>query len=190
MYRLDGSQYMCKGPYLICDGGYHKWRCLQCPMKNPDGINVLRFCKMVESMRKDSECTFGILKGRFRILKYGFRYHDSNKIDNVVFSCAILHNMLLRWDGLDEWERGVDYERQDGLHEVDDLLRIIEEDPGNANLQGDYSMTNKQYRSRRNPHSILATHTQSDNVDLFRKLVINFITKRRLGKVQWPERRQ
>jgi hypothetical protein len=30
----DGVDIVEKGLYLIVDGGYHKWRCLQCPFKH------------------------------------------------------------------------------------------------------------------------------------------------------------
>ena len=59
-------------------------------------------------MRKDVECTFGILKGRFRILKTGIRQHDSVDVDNIWFTCCALHNMLLTIDGLNKkWENGI-----------------------------------------------------------------------------------
>ena len=56
-------------------------------------------------MRKDVECTFGILKGQFRILKTGIRLHGVNNADNIWLTCCALHNMLLDIDGLlVEWE--------------------------------------------------------------------------------------
>lgn len=41
------------------------------PLKQPSTYPELRFSDWLESMRKDVECTFGILKGRFRLLKTG-----------------------------------------------------------------------------------------------------------------------
>jgi hypothetical protein len=59
-------------------------------------------------MRKDVECTFGILKGRWRILKSGVYLKSAVGIDPVWFTCCALHNWLLEVDGLDEqWESGV-----------------------------------------------------------------------------------
>ena len=51
-------------------------------------------------MRKDVECTFGILKGRFRILKSGIRLHGVDVADNIWMIYCALHNMLLEKDGL------------------------------------------------------------------------------------------
>ncbi len=56
-------------------------------------------------MRKDAECTFGILKKRWLILKNHMLLHAKEKIDNIVFTCAILHNMLIehdKWQDEDE----------------------------------------------------------------------------------------
>ncbi len=59
-------------------------------------------------MRKVVECTFGILKGRWRILKAGVRIHSVDGVDEVWFTCCALHNWLLDIDGLNgEWENGV-----------------------------------------------------------------------------------
>mgnify|MGYP003331645556 FL=1 len=56
-------------------------------------------------MRKDVECTFGTLKGRFRILKAGVRMHGVNICDQIWLTCCALHNMLLDKDGLSiEWQ--------------------------------------------------------------------------------------
>ena len=59
-------------------------------------------------MRKDVECTFGILKGRWRILKSGVRTYGVDSVDHIWFTCCALHNWLLEVDGLSEkWVCGV-----------------------------------------------------------------------------------
>jgi hypothetical protein len=50
------------------------------------------------------ECTFGILKGRFRILRNALLFQTQAQIDNVFNTCCMLHNILLTFDGLDDWE--------------------------------------------------------------------------------------
>jgi len=58
-------------------------------------------------MRKDVECTFGIMKGRWRVLKSGIRLYRLRDADNIWKTCCALHNWLLEVDGLDEkWEDG------------------------------------------------------------------------------------
>ncbi len=57
-------------------------------------------------MRKDIECTFGILKVRWRILKSGVRISDVVNIDKVWFTCCALHNWLSEIDKLNSQWRG------------------------------------------------------------------------------------
>jgi hypothetical protein len=75
-------------------------------------------------MRKDVECTFGIMKGRFRVLKTGVRLHGIEATDKIWLTCCALHNFLLEEDGLDEqWKNGVpsDWEGDLGLHSSADV---------------------------------------------------------------------
>ena len=59
-------------------------------------------------MRKDVECTFGILKGRWRILKSGVRVYGVDKVDEIWMTCCALHNQLLDINGLsNKWNGGV-----------------------------------------------------------------------------------
>lgn len=53
-----------QGAWLLVDNGYLKWSCCIPPMKYPVRYDEKRWSEMLESMRKDVECTFGILKGR------------------------------------------------------------------------------------------------------------------------------
>jgi hypothetical protein len=45
-------------------------------------------------MQKDVECTFGILKGRWRILERGVRLHGVDAVNYVWLMCCALHNWL------------------------------------------------------------------------------------------------
>ena len=124
--KNDGTTTKEKGLYLIVDGGYHKWRCLQCPLKHTSIPKDALWSKWVESVRKDVECVFGILKGRFRCLKLPIYHHDNAVIDNMFFTCCILHNMLLTEDGYDRrWENGVNWAGQVGNHEEDEMPAIF-----------------------------------------------------------------
>ena len=53
-----------RGGWLLVDNGYLNWGVTIPPMKETATIAEWRFSKWLESMRKDVECTFGILKGR------------------------------------------------------------------------------------------------------------------------------
>jgi hypothetical protein len=51
-------------------------------------------------MRKNVECTSGILKVWWRILRSAVRISGVENIDKVWFTCCALHNSLLEIDGL------------------------------------------------------------------------------------------
>ena len=44
------------------------------------------------------------MKKRFLILKNPIRLHDPKQIENIVVTCAVLHNILLDYDGVMEEE--------------------------------------------------------------------------------------
>jgi len=129
--RICSRRY--QGAWLLVDNGYLQWATTMPPFKKSSDYKEIRWSEWLESMRKDVECTFGILKGRWRILKTGVRVHGTDAIDNIWCTCCALHNYLLEVDGLDEtWEhhQSTDccWEGNDGLHDLEDiplaLLRI------------------------------------------------------------------
>lgn len=102
MKDSEGNNCVQKGLYLICDGGYHRWPTLIPPYKHqvedcPKG----KWSKHVESLRKDVECTFGILKKRFAILKHRSRLHSKELVEDIFRSCCVLHNMNHDFDDYD-----------------------------------------------------------------------------------------
>ncbi|KAK1413609.1 hypothetical protein QVD17_35385 [Tagetes erecta] len=59
-----------------------------------------RFSGAQEAARKDVERAFGILKSRWGIVRLPARAWEENKIRKVMYACIILHNMILKDDGL------------------------------------------------------------------------------------------
>ena len=93
------------GVYLICDGGYHRWPCLNSPLKtSPAGSPVMQWSKKMELVRKGIEGVFGILKKRFKFLRNFNHLHNQSDVDNAMVTCCMLHNMLLEHDGFMEKE--------------------------------------------------------------------------------------
>jgi hypothetical protein len=96
------SQEKQTGTYLIVDGGYMKTDCMISPLPVTLDIEHQAWTTMLESTRKDIECTFGILKKRFTILTSGIRFFDTEKADKVFLVCCILHNMNHECNGWDD----------------------------------------------------------------------------------------
>jgi hypothetical protein len=127
LFSRDGqSKHKIKGAYLLCDGGYHKWRTMQCPVKLASDPDTVTWSRWVESVRKDIECTFGIVKGRFRILKLPILLQTEADIGNVFLTCCALHNELLRADAdTRAWEENVNFGGVDGEHDAVDQQNFV-----------------------------------------------------------------
>jgi hypothetical protein len=69
LYDETGIPRLCKGVYLIVDRGYEKEGHLMCPKAWPVEMKDVKWCEWLESCRKDVECTFGIIKERWRWLR-------------------------------------------------------------------------------------------------------------------------
>ncbi|CAH1444558.1 unnamed protein product [Lactuca virosa] len=61
--------------------------------------NGLKFKRAQERARKDVERAFGALKKRWHILKYLAPYMEEKKMSEVMYTCIILHNMILEDEG-------------------------------------------------------------------------------------------
>ena len=117
LYSFDAAGTVVKrnyqGAWLLFDNGYLSRSSTVPPIKTSNSRSEIRFSAWLESLRKDVECTFGILKGRWRILNTGIRLHGTCVPDKIFHTCCALHYLLLDVDGLnEEWNNGVpsDYE--------------------------------------------------------------------------------
>jgi hypothetical protein len=82
--------------YLICDNGYLRWPTSISPYANADCASLQGyFSTNLESVRKDVECTFGILKKRWRVLNDGFYYRDIKTCQKIFVTCCCLNNFLV-----------------------------------------------------------------------------------------------
>ena len=101
-------EFKYKGFYVIVDNGYLNWSVTVPPLKETNHRSEIRFSECLESLRKDTECAFVVLKERWRVLKAGIRFHGILTCDLVWLTCCALHNMLLEVDGLSKkWDQGV-----------------------------------------------------------------------------------
>ncbi|XP_071695224.1 uncharacterized protein [Rutidosis leptorrhynchoides] len=103
-FEVNGNQYT-KG-YYLADGIYPDWATLvkgfACLTDDPR----IKFTRFHASARKDVERAFGVLQGRFHILRLAARAMSINKMRRFMDCCIILHNMILEDQGfaLSDWE--------------------------------------------------------------------------------------
>jgi hypothetical protein len=69
LFNKQGLRTVYEGGFLIIVGGYLKLTCLMDPIYNSWPFNEVLWSEWIESIRKDVECTIGILKKRFNFLK-------------------------------------------------------------------------------------------------------------------------
>ena len=127
-YNSNGNivEHQYQGAWLISDNGYLRWSTIIPPFKTTTTYSQTRWSEWLESMRKDVECVFGIMKGRFRMLKSGMRLQSIDAVDSVWLTCCALHNWLLEVDGYDEkWNNGLksDWLTELGNFEFNDVVR-------------------------------------------------------------------
>jgi hypothetical protein len=102
LYRAglhENLRQRCRGAYLICDAGMPKEGCFMDPQHHRSTRNEVLFAEWLESVRKDVECTFGILKARFRYLRNKVQHHSMDIIEGAMKVCCMIHNMILVYDG-------------------------------------------------------------------------------------------
>lgn len=102
--------------FILGDSAYPSLSWLVPPFKNNGQLTAqqIEFNFIHSSTRMAVEKSFGILKGRFRRLKFFNEYQDIQFIVQIVIACCILHNICI--DGLDD---GMDlYDEDNGANVV------------------------------------------------------------------------
>ncbi|XP_021971448.1 protein ALP1-like [Helianthus annuus] len=81
--------------YYLVDGIYPKSTMLVKTLSCPDDEKRLYYKKKHESKRKDVEQAFSLLKKRWSIIAQPSRILENSKMRNIMYTCIILHNMIL-----------------------------------------------------------------------------------------------
>ena len=186
---VNGSIKSVTGVYYLCDGGYHKWTCMMNPLKHTSTRSDRLWSEWVESTRKDVECTFGILKSRWRFLLNGIVLQDQNYLDNAFFTCCILHNLILEYDGLDSrWEtlHPQPNNSDEGFDENDEPVQSAQQTLINARVRLWMSS-----RENSPEEEIVLGNDFEEEIDVDfntkrRSLIDHFIYAYNLGLVKWP----
>jgi hypothetical protein len=185
MYDKHGVVHWFRGGYLITDGGYCDVPCFVDPLHNACGHKEVHWSEFLESVRKDVECLFGMLKQRFRILRNGMAY-DRDCCNDIVKTCGIMHNMLLAYDGLDEfeWNKSGDWELEDPDMEDSDIYwhDSVLEEFNQITVPALPPGCTTRWKKDFDPIS------RMDHTSLKAHLVDHFFHQWRYGQLQWPRR--
>mmetsp|Transcript_12943 Transcript_12943/g.19475 ORF Transcript_12943/g.19475 Transcript_12943/m.19475 type:complete len:461 (-) Transcript_12943:107-1489(-) len=106
VYDANNVPRLCKGGYFLVDGGYNKYPYLIDPLQTPFRHDERVWSECLENVRKNAECTFWMLKNRFRYFLNPIQHHKLDTIDAAWKCSCIFHNMLISYSGDDilEWE--------------------------------------------------------------------------------------
>ncbi|XP_071729316.1 protein ALP1-like [Rutidosis leptorrhynchoides] len=96
-FDVNGRHY--ENGYYLGDGIYPDWAMLVKAPHNSINEPRKKFKRFQESARKDIERAFGVLQGRFAMLKTPARSKDFNKIRRHMYACIVLHNMIQENNG-------------------------------------------------------------------------------------------
>ncbi|XP_020146623.1 uncharacterized protein [Aegilops tauschii subsp. strangulata] len=98
-YNINGHEYnMC---YYLVDGIYPPWTTFVSTISNPVGQKKSHFAQRQEATRKDIHRTFGVLQGRFAVVRGPAKQHDPKTLWEVMTCCVIMHNMIVEDEGDD-----------------------------------------------------------------------------------------
>ncbi|XP_018854897.2 uncharacterized protein LOC109017023 [Juglans regia] len=92
-YTINGHEYTMG--YYLADGIYPSWATLVKTIPSPQGNKKKHFAACQESTRKDVERAFGVLQGRFAIVRGPARFFRPEVLKDIMYACIILHNMIV-----------------------------------------------------------------------------------------------
>ncbi|XP_057811649.1 uncharacterized protein LOC131025886 [Salvia miltiorrhiza] len=106
-YQVNNSYY--RSGYYLTDGIYPNWPIIVKSPTHPTDAKGKRFKVMQEAARKDIERAFGVLQTRWAIAKEPSRFWSKEKMSDIMFTCIILHNMIIEDEGehTTQWEEEV-----------------------------------------------------------------------------------
>ncbi|XP_071714708.1 uncharacterized protein [Rutidosis leptorrhynchoides] len=97
-------------PARLCDVLVFDW--LLGAYSSPTDDAAAKFTRFQESARKDVERTFGVLQGRFNILRVPGRAWKAKKMSCILYACILLHNMIQEDNGFAITSLGEEYLRE------------------------------------------------------------------------------
>ncbi|GJX01900.1 ALP1-like protein isoform X1, partial [Tanacetum coccineum] len=93
-YEVNGVGY--EKWYYLADGIYPQWTNFVKSFMVANDTKHAYFKRRQEGARKDVERAFGVLQGRWGIIQQPARAYEVNTIRRIMYSCIIMHNMILK----------------------------------------------------------------------------------------------
>lgn len=116
LYKMlsEGTSGLNENQHLIGDKAYPLSTYLLTPYKQRNQLDNVKkkFNKRLSKSRMAIECAFGLLKGRFRKLRY-LEMRRPDFIVMVIFTCCVLHNICIMENDW-EWVENVDADDDGG----------------------------------------------------------------------------
>ena len=82
--------------YYLADGIYPKWSSIVQTIHEPVGSKKKYFATQQEAYRKNVKHAFGVLQSRFAIVKGPTRFWKKDVLHDIMTTCIILHNMIIK----------------------------------------------------------------------------------------------
>lgn len=96
-FTIDGVEFT--AVYLLADGIYPTWAIFIKPAPHASGTvlsqKLVHYNGKQEGVRKHIECCFGIIRRRFKVLRYSCELTTAERVTDMVVACFILHNMIV-----------------------------------------------------------------------------------------------
>ncbi|GKE42264.1 ALP1-like protein isoform X1 [Tanacetum coccineum] len=87
--------------YYLADGIYPTWSTFVKTFSVARDEKSLKFKRVQEAARKDIERAFGVLQGRWGIIRQPARAMQINNLKRIMYCCIILYNMILENEGFE-----------------------------------------------------------------------------------------
>ncbi|CAM6095702.1 unnamed protein product [Calypogeia fissa] len=92
-FEVNGVEY--KKACLLVDGIYPSWSIFISTVHLPQTEKLKKIARCQEGAGKDVERAFGVLQGRFHIVKHPARSWYQSRLVNILYCCVVLHNMIV-----------------------------------------------------------------------------------------------
>jgi hypothetical protein len=129
------------------------------------------------------------MKKRFRILRDALPFQYAVEIHNVMWTCCVLHNWLLRWDGKDAFAKVPREPTFNDKTQSDVLSGLDSDEAEGASDSGEDEGFRLPPNERDNPDTFQENETQVEMEagwsDLRGQLIEHFTYMKRTKKLKW-----